>query len=319
MTNTRVNIKGIDPDNIASQSEAEAGADGTKLVTALTTKQAIDYNLTISPKIGRGISQNNAQAFSVTTTTLTFPAQFYAMSDFTSVENDSSLSKVINTTFTAGDGNGCLDTGTLLNSTYYYVHGISDASNTLFDCVISLSKTSPTLPSGYTKSALLGTIKTSSIGEVDQYKVFTDSVSYAGTPSVHTGIYGTPASLASQYIIQFNATLGSEASKYIFNSSGNFTASGDVTAYSDIRIKHNIKPLFECLDKVKQLRGVSFSKINETSTNIGLIAQEVEKIFPEIVYEHDDGLKSVAYQNLVAVLIEAIKELSDRIDELENK
>jgi hypothetical protein len=102
--------------------------------------------------------------------------------------------------------------------------------------------------------------------------------------------------------------------KFTFErTTGNFTAAGDVTAFSDERLKTEISTLENGLAKVKSLRGVSFVK--DGRAGIGLIAQEVEKIVPEVV--HDNEYKSVAYGNLVAVLIEAVKELSDRIEELE--
>jgi len=96
---------------------------------------------------------------------------------------------------------------------------------------------------------------------------------------------------------------------------GSFTASGDITAYSDERLKDNV----ETLDgsKVLQMRGVSFTKDGKAGS--GVIAQELEKIAPELVHIADDemGTKSVAYGNLVGYLIEAVKELSEKVKKLE--
>ena len=319
MANTRVNIKGVDPTNIASETDAQNGTALDKLSTSYTTKVAIDYNTKNLPQIGRGLSLQSLQSFTVTTTAIVLPAQHYAMSDFTISNNSSQKTKTITTTFAAGDNQGCLDAGTLLNSTYYYVYAISNANNTLLDGLISLSATAPTLPTGYTKSVRIGTIKTSSIGEIEQYKSFNESLIQSGSPKIHTAIYGTPATLSSQYLIQFNSGLGAETSKFSFDSSGNFTASGNVTAYSDARLKENIKPLEDCLKIVKELQGVSYNKKYETIREIGLIAQEVEAVLPEIVFEGPDTIKSIAYQNIVAVLIEAIKELDKKISNLEHK
>jgi hypothetical protein len=85
-----------------------------------------------------------------------------------------------------------------------------------------------------------------------------------------------------------------------------------VTASSDRSIKTRIVPIENALEKVKNLRGVEFNYRSHGGKSIGLIAQELEKVFPELV--HGDGVKSVAYQNLVAVLIEAIKELNDNME-----
>jgi hypothetical protein len=96
-----------------------------------------------------------------------------------------------------------------------------------------------------------------------------------------------------------------------FAIGGNFTASGNVTAYSDERLKENI----ETLDgsKVLQMRGVSFTK--EGKQGSGVIAQELEKVAPELVIEGE--YKSVAYGNLVGYLIENAKQQQERIEKLE--
>jgi len=93
---------------------------------------------------------------------------------------------------------------------------------------------------------------------------------------------------------------------------GDFTATGDVTAYSDERLKRNIETINKPIDIVNALRGVKFEKDGRHST--GVIAQEVEKVLPEVVHTDADGMKSVAYGNVVGVLIEAIKEQQKQID-----
>ena len=103
------------------------------------------------------------------------------------------------------------------------------------------------------------------------------------------------------------------------SDAGAATFNNNVTAFSDERLKDNIETLEDGLDKVEQLRGVTYTR--DGRENIGVIAQEVEKILPEIVLTADDemGTKSVDYSRITAVLIEAIKELSERVKELENK
>ena len=105
---------------------------------------------------------------------------------------------------------------------------------------------------------------------------------------------------------------------YKLDVSGTIRATGDVIAYSDIRVKENIKTIDNALNKVKNLRGVEYNKIDNTEKNIGVIAQEVEKILPEVVKEDGEGMKSVAYGNITAILIEAIKEQQKQIDELKS-
>ncbi len=93
---------------------------------------------------------------------------------------------------------------------------------------------------------------------------------------------------------------------------GALTASGDVTAFSDERLKSDIETIDNALDKVMNMRGVSYTK--QAEKGVGVIAQEIEKVLPEVVT--DGEYKSVAYGNIVGVLIEAIKEQQKQIDEL---
>ena len=101
--------------------------------------------------------------------------------------------------------------------------------------------------------------------------------------------------------------------RYTFDDNGSFTATGNITAYSDERLKDDI----ETLDgsKVYEMRGVSFTK--EGKAGSGVIAQELQKVAPELVQEQEaDGYLSVAYGNIVGYLIEAVKEQKKEIDRL---
>lgn len=89
---------------------------------------------------------------------------------------------------------------------------------------------------------------------------------------------------------------------------GNFTAAGNVTAYSDERLKHDVQVISGALDKVKALRGVTFKWNRDNSGGVGFIAQELEQVCPELVHNCAD-IKSVAYGNVTALLVEAVKEL----------
>ena len=100
--------------------------------------------------------------------------------------------------------------------------------------------------------------------------------------------------------------------------SGNLSAVGNITGYSDIRLKKDIETVSGALDKVKQLRGVYFKRKDgaDESRHIGVIAQEIEQVLPEVVCINSDRMRSVAYGNITALLIEAIKEQQKQIDEL---
>ena len=97
---------------------------------------------------------------------------------------------------------------------------------------------------------------------------------------------------------------------------GDIRASADVIAFSDRKLKKNIKTLDG--KKVYDMRGVSFTRIDTNKESSGVIAQEIQKVAPELVNETGDTL-GVAYGNLTGYLIEAIKDLKQEIEELKKQ
>ena len=99
---------------------------------------------------------------------------------------------------------------------------------------------------------------------------------------------------------------------------------GDVIAYfsSDERLKDNVKPIENAIDKLKLIGGYEFDW-NSSSKNeghdVGVIAQEVEKVLPEVVTTRSNGYKAVKYEKLTSLLIQANKELIEKVEELEKK
>jgi hypothetical protein len=134
-----------------------------------------------------------------------------------------------------------------------------------------------------------------------------------------------PAASSQQFRMTYHSgnnsfVMGHDENSYTgfsFASGGNFTANGNVTAYSDERLKTNIQTLDS--KKALQMRGVSFVKDGVKGS--GVIAQEIEEIAPELVITADDemGTKSVAYGNLVGYLIETVKDQQKQIDELKQR
>ena len=104
-----------------------------------------------------------------------------------------------------------------------------------------------------------------------------------------------------------------------FFQNGNVTIAGTLTQNSDITLKENIKPLQSQLEIVSRLNPVSYNKIGQDKNEIGFIAQEVEELLPELVLENEEGLKSLAYGNMNAILVKAIQELKAEIEILKNK
>jgi len=121
-------------------------------------------------------------------------------------------------------------------------------------------------------------------------------------------------------------TGGGNTKKLVMNTSGSVTVSGDLVAYgspSDKRLKENIKPIKSALDKVSKLQGVTFNwkesgSILDIKEDVGFIAQDVQKVIPELVRENKDGMLSMRHQGIAPILLEAIKELKAEIEKLKS-
>jgi hypothetical protein len=106
-----------------------------------------------------------------------------------------------------------------------------------------------------------------------------------------------------------------------FRTTGNFTATGEVTAYSDARLKNNIENIDRSLDKILAIRGVTFTRNDledKETRHMGIIAQEIEGYFPELVHTTEDGYKTVNYGAMAGAFIEAFKDQQKQIEELRN-
>jgi len=142
-------------------------------------------------------------------------------------------------------------------------------------------------------------------------------------------VYQRTGTAATRMTIDSNGNvgIGTISPGVKLDVSGAIRATGDITAYysSDERLKENKKLIENATDKIEQIGGYEFDwivkedvHINE-GHDIGVMAQEVEKVLPEVVTTRDNGYKAVKYEKLVPLLIESIKELSAQIKELQNK
>jgi hypothetical protein len=86
-----------------------------------------------------------------------------------------------------------------------------------------------------------------------------------------------------------------------------------VTAYSDAKLKKNVETIPNALALVEKMRGVFYDRVDTGEAGVGVIAQELQAVLPQLVKDND-GTLSVAYGNLVGVLIEAVKELSAKLE-----
>jgi hypothetical protein len=158
----------------------------------------------------------------------------------------------------------------------------------------------------------------------------TYGIMFAGTATFGTfgsvtadwATYFTMDSTANRGWVFRNVTTGNVAS---ISNGGTATFAGDVVAYgtSDANLKNNIIPISDSLEKIKKIGGYYFDWNDKQNTfkgaDVGVIAQEIEKILPEIVTTRDNGYKAVKYEKIVPLLIEAIKEQSIIVDGLKEK
>jgi len=173
---------------------------------------------------------------------------------------------------------------------------------------------SPLTSSGATSLASLSDVSLSSL-------LNGQSLLYNSTSS--KWVNGTPASFSSASF----ATTGSNT--FIGNQiiTGSISATSDITAFStsDKQLKDNITLIPNSLEKITKIGGYTFDwndkqDIYEVgSHDIGVIAQEIEEILPEVVTTRDNGYKAVKYEKIVPLLIEAIKELKAEVDDLKSK
>jgi len=151
---------------------------------------------------------------------------------------------------------------------------------------------------------------------------------FANSPTLVTPALGTPASgtLTNCTGLPNSATTATSANTasaiVARDALGGFLAgiitATDFNSTSDINIKKNIKPILSPIPKLLQLNGVHFNWISDNRPSMGVIAQDVEKVFPELVCENNDH-KTVNYNGLIGVLIECIKDQQKQIDELYRK
>jgi hypothetical protein len=140
---------------------------------------------------------------------------------------------------------------------------------------------------------------------------------------------GLDQELAQASTVQFGkvGVGGASDATYELKVTGDIGATGDIVAYisSDERLKDNIELISNPVEKVQELRGVTWEWNDEASDaakdspNVGVIAQDVEKVLPQLVHDRENGYKGVDYSKLTGLLIEAVKEQQDHISRLEER
>ena len=132
----------------------------------------------------------------------------------------------------------------------------------------------------------------------------------------------TTASGSTTDMAFWTANAATAAVAFTIHADKDATLVGTLTEGSDVAYKTNINTIHSALDKVRQMRGVSYDRVDTNTSGVGLVAQELENIAPELVFQgtnDSEKYKSVAYTKLTAYLVEAIKELSNKVKALEDK
>jgi len=125
-----------------------------------------------------------------------------------------------------------------------------------------------------------------------------------------------PVSTATQTELGLKLDNTTDTFTGVLSITGSLVATGNITAYSDEQLKTDVEVIDSALDKVSEVRGVTYTDKETGEKRTGVIAQELQKVLPEAVVEDEGGVLSVAYGNVVGLLIESIKELCEEVKTL---
>ncbi len=196
-------------------------------------------------------------------------------------------------------GGATLTDDNATNASYYPVFS-TQTSGVMVSAKVGSSKLTYNPSTGTLKTPFMTVFGATGGVQIETRDTGTNWIEYAAGDTLHW--YKTAATAADRMTL---------------TSAGNLTVTGSVTAFSDRRVKKDIVIIENALDRVSQLNGYTYYRSDEEGPrNIGVIAQEVKEVFPELVHGSEEDGYSVAYGNMVAVLIEAVKELKAEIAEL---
>ena len=221
----------------------------------------------------------------------------------------------------AGDTNSAVGTGGSATAIGKYNTASADASMALNRGTTATNQAATSMGLGTTADNVgmlaVGVNNAAGIGDTTSDQYYYADGEYTGAPP------GVAFVVGNGDVNTENGLAGSNPSNaFVVNYDGSATLSGDLTINSDMRLKSNIISLSGALSKLLAIDGKTYTmKSNEKDAKIGLLAQDVQKVLPELVKEADDteGTLSVNYQGLIPVLINAIKEQQKQIDELKKQ
>jgi hypothetical protein len=188
--------------------------------------------------------------------------------------------------------------------------GTSSSTNALKSATTTIAVNTATAPT--TGQVLTAT---SSTAATWQTPAGGSTVTMSDDTTTNATYYPTFATATSGTV----ASLKAASSKLTFNPSTGTLSATIVNSLSDSRYKTNIRPLGYGLSTVLTLTGYKYELVDSDQTSLGLIAQDVEKVVPEVVITDVDGKMGINYSAMIAVLVEAVKELNAKVATLEGK
>jgi hypothetical protein len=236
-----------------------------------------------------------------------------------------SATNVTGTLATAAQPN-VTSVGTLTGLTVNGTTTISGSNLTVNSTTVNFASKGLTLNKGYDgNTATGGGITIEGAGATVLYDVSDDTWALNKKTKFPSGVSVTATTAATSYTsgaLQVAGGAGISGALYV---NGAITSNGDVIAFasSDARLKTNIKNITNALEKVSQINGVTFNWITptpeRTKTEVGLIAQEVQAVLPEVVTTREDGMLAVRYDRVISLLVEAIKDLKAEVEQLKRQ
>tara|TARA_R100000808_G_scaffold12437_1_gene30970 strand:+ start:14233 stop:17730 length:3498 start_codon:yes stop_codon:yes gene_type:complete len=149
----------------------------------------------------------------------------------------------------------------------------------------------------------------------DTYITFEDGNGVAASTYWTVGVENTQ----NEFTLDNTSSLGAATPVQKWDVSGDSELEGTLSQGSDLRFKTNVQGITGALDLIKQVDGVLYDRISDGKSMYGFVAQDLELVVPELVKTNSDEYKSVRYSNMVPILVEAIKELEERVAALENQ
>jgi hypothetical protein len=197
--------------------------------------------------------------------------------------------------------------------TYGHVTGLASHTLTLANLGVTASATEVNYTTGVTsgiQTQLNAKANLSGAGFTGNLSITSDNPTISFIDTDHTN-FSVHVNTNQWYVLNSGG-----AGILITDQSGNLTAAGNITAYSDERLKADITPIENALAKVMSLGGYTYTRTDINQRQTGVLAQEVLKVLPEAVGGSEETNYTVAYGNMIGLLIEAIKEQQAQIDEL---